>query len=133
MIHDKKNLRLFIGNEIGQISIYSLKKIISSNLSLIRTIACTNTTLIEELNINYTREYIFACFANGGICVLDLEKLGREKFIKEISNFQTNRRVRTIKNIESDNQLITGDEKGFISIWNLQTEEAIRTHKLIFI
>jgi len=84
-----------------------------------------NTSIINEIDINFINEYIFVCFSNGGICVLDLEKLGREKFIKEIKNFEGSRRLRTLKNISSDNQLITGDEKGFIAIWNLQTGEAI--------
>ena len=59
------------------------------------------------------------------IIVLDLNKPGKEKLIKEISNFGGNMKLTVVKYYREQNQLITGDENGRIIIWNLKLGKSI--------
>ena len=71
------------------------------------------------------KSYIFSACSDGQIVVLDLNKPGKEKLIKEISNFGGNMKLNVVKYYREQNQLITGDENGRIIIWNLKIGKSI--------
>ena len=68
---------------------------------------------------------MFTACSDGQIIVLDLNKPGKEKLIKEISNFGGNMRLTVVKYYREQNQLITGDENGRIIVWNLKLGKSI--------
>jgi len=61
----------------------------------------------------------------GKISVLDLGLPGKEKFIKEISHFEGNPRIRTIKYNSKRHEIITGDGEGKIVVWSLKKGQPV--------
>ena len=60
---------------------------------------------------------------NGSISILELNQPNKERFIKELSSFNTNKKLRVVKYNSQSNELICGDEDGKISFWSLKTSE----------
>ena len=57
---------------------------------------------------------------------MNLPKEGKEKLISEISNFGVgNQKIRVCTNDPINYELITGDENGRVTIWNLKTGKPI--------
>ena len=52
---------------------------------------------------------------------------GKERLIKEISNFGGSLELRIVKYHKAANELITGDQDGRINIWSLKTGQSIYT------
>lgn len=62
---------------------------------------------------------------NGKLSIFDLNKPGKEKFMKEISVFDTNKEVRLVRYRRSTNEVFVGDESGQVSVWSLKTGEVL--------
>lgn len=123
---DKINDRIFLTNESGQVLIYIID---GDNPICVKVVQTHTKNVIRGLEINLKKEYIFTSTMKGDISVIELGMVGKEKYIEEISYFGNNQQLRVIKYNEEDNELITGDENGLITIWNLKSGNSIFTWK----
>ena len=119
---DKKNNRIFLTNSIGNLYIYLCNVKIPSLVNLIQT---HSQNEIRGIDIQLKKNYIFTATNKGNISVLDLGIPGKEKLIKEISYFGGEIQIRIIRYKEENNELITGDQNGKITIWSLKTGQSI--------
>ena len=122
MLCDKKNERLFLTNEVGVVFVYSISSFPPTLLTSVQTSSKTN---IRAMYIDYKKFYIFTGTLAGRISVLDLGLLGKERFIKEITGFGGNQKIRTLRYNSISNELISADDTGKITIWSLKTGEPI--------
>ena len=122
LYEDKENHRIFLTTELGIILVY-----LTQNFPplLVNNIQLSSEAPITSLEISLLKSYIFTSLSNGQIIVLDINKPGKEKLIKEISNFGGNMKLTVVKYYREQNQLITGDENGRIIIWNLKIGKSI--------
>ena len=122
LYEDKENHRIFLINEMGMVFVY-----LTTNFPplLVNNIQLSNEAPIKCLDINLLKSYIFSACSDGQIVVLDLNKPGKEKLIKEISNFGGNMKLTVVKYYREQNQLITGDENGRIIVWNLKLGQSV--------
>ena len=119
---DHDNHRIFLVNEMGMVFVY-----LTQNFPplLVNSIQLSNEAPIKNMDINLAKSYIFTACSDGQIVVLDLNKPGKEKLIKEISNFGGNMKLTVVKYYREQNQLLTGDENGRIIVWNLKLGKSI--------
>ena len=129
MTCDKKNERLFLTNEVGVIFVYSISTFPPTLLTSVQT-SCK--TSIRGLYIDYKKFYIFSATITGKISILDLGLPGKERFIKEITTFGGDQKIRVIRYNALTNELISGDDTGKITIWSLKRGQPI-CNKLFFI
>ena len=126
LYYDKKNNRIFLTNSIGILYIYLTNSKIPSLINIIQT--HSNNT-IRGFDIQLKKNYIFTATNKGNISIFDLGNPGKEKLIKEISYFGGEIEIRIIRYKEENNELITGDQNGKITIWSLKTGKSIFTWK----
>ena len=120
---DVPNQRIFLTNETGEFSVYSLK---TYPPVLVRNLQTSSLSSIRAFHIDYKNSYIFTGNVGGKICILNLPQAGKEKFISEISNFGVGeQKIRVCRNDPDNYQLITGDQNGRVTIWNLKTGKPI--------
>jgi hypothetical protein len=120
---DINNKRIFLTNETGELSVYSIK---TSPPTLVRNIQTSSLSSIRAFHVDYKNNYIFTGNVGGKICIMNLPKEGKEKLISEISNFGVgNQKIRICRNDPINYELITGDENGRVTIWNLKTGKPI--------
>ena len=119
---DKINKRIFLTNEIGQLFIYLAGETIPICVNIINT--HTNKS-IRGLKVELKNCYIFTATIKGDISVIDLDIPGREKYIQEISYFGGNIPIRVIMFNDENNELITGDQMGKITVWSLKIGKSI--------
>jgi len=122
LYEDMENQRVFLTNELGMVLVYLTQ---SFPPLLVNSIQLSSEAPIKSLDMSLLKSYIFTACDNGQIIVLDINKPGKEKLIKEISNFGGNMRLTVVKYYREQNQLITGDENGRIIIWNLKIGKSI--------
>ena len=122
LYEDAQNHRIFLTNELGMFFVY-----LTQNFPplLVNSLQLSSESPINNLDISLLKSYIFAACSDGQIIVLDINKPGKEKLIKEISNFGGNMKLNVVKYYREQNQLITGDENGRIIIWNLKIGKSI--------
>ena len=126
MIFDNKNNRIFVSNNNGHIEVYLTDTFPPMFINDIKTSSEGYT--INEFIIDYVKYYLFACCANGNICVIDLGPPGKEKLGKEISYFNyfdAKINLTSLIYIKSMGQLITGDNKGRLIFWSLRKGKPI--------
>ena len=117
------NNRIFLTNETGELSVYSLK---TYPPTLVRNLQTSSLSSIRAFHIDYKNNYIFTGNVGGKICIMNLVKENKEKLISEISNFGVgNQKIRVCTNDPINYELITGDENGRVTIWNLKTGKPI--------
>ena len=120
---DVPNQRIFLTNETGELSVYSIKVFPPVNT---RTLQISSMDSIRAFHIDYRNKYIFTGNTGGKICVMNLTEPGKEKMISEISNFGVGQqKIRVCRNDPINYELITGDESGRVTIWNLKTGKPI--------
>jgi hypothetical protein len=122
MVCDKKNERLFLTNEVGVLFVYSISTFPPTLLTSVQT---SSKSSIRGLYIDYKKFYIFTSTLAGRISVLDLGLPGKERFIKEITGFGGNQKIRVLRYYANANELITGDDDGKITIWSLKKGQPI--------
>ena len=120
---DPPNKRIFLTNETGEISIYSLK---TYPPVLVRNLQTSSLSSIRAFHIDYKNDYIFTGNVGGKICIMNLPKQDKERLMSEISNFGVGeQKIRVCTNDPINYQLITGDQNGRVTIWNLKTGKPI--------
>ena len=122
LYEDKDNHRIFLTTEMGMILVYLIQ---SFPPLLVNNVQLSSEAPIKSLDISLIKSYIFTVSSDGQIIVLDINKPGKEKLIKEISNFGGNMKLTVVKYYREQNELITGDENGRIIIWNLKIGKSI--------
>ena len=122
LYEDKKNDRIFLTNELGMLFVYLIQ---TFPPLLVNNIQLSSDACIKGFDISIFKSYIFTASSDGQITVLDINKPGKEKLIKEISNFGGGMKLNIVKYYREKNELITGDENGRILIWNLKTGKSI--------
>ena len=117
------NQRIFLTNETGELSVYSLK---TSPPALVRNLQTSSLSSIRAFHIDYRNNYIFTGNVGGKICIMNLAPPNKERLISEISNFGVGeQKIRVCRNDPINYELITGDENGRVTIWNLKTGKPI--------
>ena len=120
---DVPNQRIFLTNETGELSVYSLK---TSPPALVRNLQTSSISSIRAFHIDYQNNYIFTGNVGGKICIMNLTAQNKERLISEISNFGVGQqKIRVCRNDPINYELITGDENGRVTIWNLKTGKPI--------
>ena len=120
---DVPNQRIFLTNETGELSVYSLK---TSPPALVRNLQTSSLSSIRAFHIDYRNNYIFTGNVGGKICIMNLAPPNKERLISEISNFGVGeQKIRVCRNDPINYELITGDENGRVTIWNLKTGKPI--------
>ena len=120
---DSVNRRIFLTNETGELSVYTLK---TFPPILVRNLQTSSLSSIRAFHIDYKNNYIFTGNVGGKISIMNLTLRGKEKLISEISNFGVgNQKIRVCRNDPINYELITGDENGRVTIWNLKTGKPI--------
>lgn len=122
LIFDRKNERLFLTNEVGVVFAYSISTFPPTLLTSVQT---SSKSSIRGLYIDYKKFYIFTGTLAGRIGILDLGLPGKERFIKEITTFGGQMKIRVIRYNSISNELITGDDDGKITIWSLKTGQPV--------
>lgn len=122
LYYDRKFQRVFLTNEIGMVDVY-----LTQNFppTLVNSIQTSTEYSIRGFDIDFSKYYIFTAAKNGQLCVLDLNMPGKERLIKEISNFGGMFELRVVRYHKAGNELITGDQDGRITIWSLKTGQSI--------
>ena len=120
--YDRKNERIFLSNEVGVISVYSVSTFPPTLLCSVQT---SSKSSIRGMTIDLKKYYIFTGSMAGKISLIDLGPPGKERFIKEVTSFGGNLKIRSLKYNSSANEIITGDEAGKIVIWSLKTGQPI--------
>ena len=120
---DVKNQRIFLTNETGELSVYTLK---TPTPSLVRSLQTSSLSSIRAFHLDYKNNYIFTGNVGGKICIMNLPPQNKERLISEISNFGVGeQKIRVCTNDPNNLELITGDENGRVTIWNLKSGKPI--------
>ena len=120
---DIPNQRIFLTNELGELSVYSMQ---TYPPALVRNLQTSSLSSIRAFHIDYKNNYIFTGNVGGKICIMNLPEKNKERFISEISNFGVGeQKIRVCRNDPVNYELITGDENGRVTIWNLKTGKPI--------
>ena len=126
LYHDKKYQRIFLTNEIGMVDIYLIQ---SFPPILVNSVQTSTEYSLYGFEINLIKGYIFSCASNGLITVLDLNTVGKEKLIKEVSYFGGESPLTVVRYRKEENEVITGDQNGRIAVWSLKKGESIYSWK----
>lgn len=122
LYEDKENERMFLTNEMGMVFVYiiqSFPPVLANNIQL------SSDASIRGFDVSLLKSYLFTASVDGQITILDINKPGKERLIKEISHFGGRMKLRIVKYYREKNELITGDENGRIIVWNLKTGKSI--------
>jgi WD40 repeat protein len=123
LVFDSKYKRIFLSDEIGKISIYSIEGFPPVNIGNVVT---SGQSCIRAMHIDLDKNYIFIGNVNGKISVLNLDLPGKEKLTTEVSCFGVGlMKIRICRNNKKNNELITGDEDGRVVIWSLKKGKPI--------
>ena len=120
---DKDNKRIFLTNEIGELSVYSLKHFPPI---LVRNLQTSSLSSIRAFHIDRTNGYIFTGNVGGKICIMNFPPKNKEQLMSEISNFGVGEmKIRVCTTNPGNLELMTGDESGRIVIWSLKIGKPI--------
>lgn len=122
LVYDRKNERIFLSNEVGVVSVYSVSTFPPTLLSSVQT---NSRSSIRGISVDYKKYYIFTGSMGGQISLIDLGPPGKERFMREVTAFGGNVKIRALKYNPSANEVITGDEAGKIIIWSLKSGQPI--------
>ena len=120
---DKENKRIFLTNETGELSVYSIQ---SFPPLLVRNLQTSSLSSIRAFHIDKKNGYIFTGNVGGKICIMNLPPNNKEKLMSEISNFGVGEMKIRVCTTNPDNlELMTGDESGRVVIWSLKIGKPI--------
>ena len=120
---DSANQRIFLTNENGELSVYSL---FTFPPALVRKLQTSSLSSIRAFHIDHKNNYIFTGNVGGKICIMNLAPAKKERLISEISNFGVGQmKIRVCRSNPDSLELMTGDESGRVVIWSLKTGKPI--------
>ena len=113
---DSPNQRVFLTNENGELSVYSLY---TFPPVLVRNLQTSSLSSIRAFHIDKKNNFIFTGNIGGKICIMNLSPAKKERLINEISNFGFGQKKLRVCRANPDTlELMTGDESGRVVIWN---------------
>ena len=119
LIYDKENHRLFLTNEEGDLIVFST---IVFPPNMVRNIRTTCQSCIRAACLDNPTQLFFTGSVNGYITVINLGSPGRERLITEMSKFTIGTtKIRVCVANCKNNELITGDQAGRVTVWSLKT------------
>ena len=120
---DSPNQRIFLTNENGELSVFSLAVFPPV---LVRNLQTSSLSSIRAFHIDNKNNFIFTGNVGGKICIMNLAPAKKERLISEISNFGVGEmKIRVCRSNPDSLELYTGDESGRVVIWNLKTGKPI--------
>ena len=123
LVFDQKGKRIFLTDEIGVLSIYSL---LTFPPTLVRNMQTSSLSSIRAFHIDSKNGYIFTGNVGGKICIMNLPPKGKEQLMSEISNFGVGEMKIRVCTTNPDNlELMTGDESGRVVVWSLKIGKPI--------
>jgi WD40 repeat protein len=123
LIFDAENHRIFLTNEGGELSIYSTIIYPPNQVNNVKT---SSLSCIRAIHLDNVNNLLFTGSVNGQICIMNLGAPGKERLISEISSFSIGKmKIRVCVGNPKSNELITGDEVGRVTVWNLKTGKPI--------
>ena len=123
MEYDKEGNRIFLTNEIGELSIYSLMVFPPT---LVRNLQTSSLSSIRAFHIDRKNGYVFTGNVGGKICIMNLPPKNKEQLMSEISNFGVGEmKIRVCTSNPANLEIMTGDESGRIVIWSLKIGKPI--------
>lgn len=122
LAYDKRNSRIFLTNEGGVLTVFLTS---SYPPNLVCVVQTHTENSIRGIDVDYRKEFLFTATNKGDISLMELGLPGKEQLIKETSYFGGNVEIRIIRYNLDNNELITGDQSGKITIWALKTGQPI--------
>ncbi|MCQ2816925.1 MAG: hypothetical protein MJ252_06645 [archaeon] len=122
LYNDKENQRMFLTNEGGEIYVFLNKTYPPVEAIHIKT---SHGGCIRGFHIDLKKEFLFTANTLGNITILDLGMPGKESTIREISNFGFKTKFRLIRYDTELNLVMTGDQNGRVTVWNLKTGKTL--------
>jgi len=123
LIYDKDNHRLFLTNEEGDLIVFST---IVFPPNMVRNIRITCQSCIRAAWLDNPTQLFFTGSVDGYITIINVGAPGRERLITEMSKFTIGTtKIRVCVANYKNNELITGDEVGRVTIWSLKTGSPI--------
>ena len=119
---DLKNNRLYAATDGGIIELYSLEKYPPEKKCRVRI---SGLGFISDFYFNKNNSRLFTCDRSGKISIIEMAEFGKEKSSSEISQFGFKNCLTVIEYDDIKHEIITGDIRGKIIIWNLKTGEPI--------
>jgi len=121
--YDKENQRIFLTNEVGELSIFST---MNFPPFLLRNMQTSSLSSIRAFHIDNKNGYIFTGNVGGKICIMNLPQSNKEQLMSEISNFGVGEmKIRVCVTNPDKLELMTGDESGRIVVWSLKIGKPI--------
>jgi len=125
--YDEQNERVFIGSAVGEIFIYDTTQ--ASTPHLITTLHAHTRTRLRRILVDRERNYLFTSgFEDGSITVFDLGPPGKETSSKEIVYMRGKQKLRTLSWSSNSKEVFSGDESGYITVWNILRGQPIYVH-----
>ena len=119
LILDKKNQRLFLTNEDGEIFVFST---LVYPPTMVKSLRISTCSCIRAAHLDNSSQLFFTGSVNGFITIINLGIPGRERLISEMSRFNIGKmKIRVCVGNPKNNELITGDQEGRVTVWSLKT------------
>lgn len=123
LIYDKDNHRLFLTNEGGELIVYST---VVYPPNMVRNLKTSSSACIRAAYLDNLNQLFFTGSVNGLISVINLGSPGRERLITEMTKFSIGKmKIRVCVGNTKNNELITGDQLGRVTVWSLKTGKPI--------
>ena len=123
LIYDSGNHRIFLTNEEGEVSIYST---VVYPPNLVRSIITSTNGCIRAAYLDKVNKILFTGKVNGMINIIYLGDPGKERLVSETGCFSIGKmKIRVCVGNPNSNELITGDEVGRVTVWNLKNGNPI--------
>ena len=119
---DLEKNRIFTGTEGGIIEIFSTRQYPILKVGKLQVSGLGN---ISDLFYEKNNSRLFACDKKGKISIFEIGDVGKEKISLEISQFGFKNPFNSFKYNNTKKEIITGDNLGKITIWNIKTGEPI--------
>ena len=118
--------RIFTASEGGIIEIFSVDP---PPVKMVGKLRVSGTGYITDLFYDKNNSRLFSCDKNGKISIFEIGEPGKEKISLEISQFGLKNAFNSLSYNYSKKEIITGDNLGKFTIWNIKTGEPIYSFK----
>ena len=119
LIYDNNNHRIFLTNEEGELIVYSN---VAYPPSMVRNLKTSALSCIRAAYLDNLNQLFFTGSVNGLINVINLGMPGKERLITEMTKFSIGKmKIRVCVSNPKNNELITGDQAGRVTVWSLKT------------
>lgn len=122
LIHDKFYKRVFIGDGDGTVHIISH---VNYPPELISSVKSQSGSCIRGMCIDNDVNFLFTGDTNGFINCFDLGPVGKEKFIKQVSEMAGLSKIRYMVWTNENREIFTGNQSGKITVWDPEKGQSI--------